>query len=455
MEKIELLLKTKISELYKEFNGLLDFDDSLLREKIEELLVPSLKEKQEFSEVSTPFSLVEAMLSSIPSTFWNCPERRVLEPCCGKGAFVVSLFDRFFKGLEEVIPDKVERSKKIIGSIIHFADISKINVDITRELLYCHASFRSGITFDTDIIGCSCYIGDTLINYNDKWYYWSFDAVIGNPPFNEANNHRRIIWNKFVINALTSWIKEAGYLLFVHPPLWRKPLSDVFELMTQKNNMIRLSINSKKEGWQLFDCGTRFDWYLIQRTYTYDFKTSVRFEDGIELEVELNSVNWLPSRNFELVEGLMASELEEKCPIIYSRSAYGTDKSWMSPEKNEETGFIHPCIHSTLKGGVVRHYYSRVCDRGHFGVPKVIFGESGIFEPILDISGKYGLTHCAMAIGISGLEEGELVVAALKSEWFSDLVKSCCFSSFRIDWRIFLDFKRDFYNQLKNELEEQ
>jgi len=75
----------------------------------------------------------------------------------------------------------------------------------------------------------------------------------------------------------------------------------------------------------------------------------------------------------------------------------------------------------------------------------VIFGESGIFEPILDVEGNYGVTHCAMAIAITDLEEGEKIVAALKSDKFDDLIQSCCFSSFRIDWRIFLDFKREFY----------
>jgi hypothetical protein len=102
-------------------------------------------------------------------------------------------------------------------------------------------------------------------------------------------------------------------------------------------------------------------------------------------------------------------------------------------------------VHSTLKGGVVRYYYSKFCNKGFFGVPKVIFGESGIFEPILDLDGTYGMTHCAMAIEISGLEEGEKIVQALKSTKFDNLIQSCCFSSFRIDWRLFLDLKREFY----------
>jgi hypothetical protein len=117
----------------------------------------------------------------------------------------------------------------------------------------------------------------------------------------------------------------------------------------------------------------------------------------------------------------------------------------MSSLKNEEVGFVYPCVHSTLKGGVVRYYYSKVNNKGFFGDPKVIFGESGIFEPILDLDGSYSMTHCAMAISVSGEEEGAKIVAALKSDKFDELIQSCCFSSFRIDWRMFIDFKRDFY----------
>ena len=130
---------------------------------------------------------------------------------------------------------------------------------------------------------------------------------------------------------------------------------------------------------------------------------------------------------------------------MYSRSSYGTDKSWMSSLKNDQLGFVYPCVHSTLKGGIVRYYYSKFNNKGFFGDSKVIFGESGIFEPILDIYGTYAMTHCAMAISFSGLEEGIKIIQALKSEKFDKLIQSCCFSSFRIDWRMFIDFKRDFY----------
>jgi hypothetical protein len=54
--------------------------------------------------------------------------------------------------------------------------------------------------------------------------------------------------------------------------------------------------------------------------------------------------------------------------------------------------FKYPCIHSTPKSGV-RYMYSNKNDNCNFGVSKVIFGDSGINNPILDFDGKYGMTQ--------------------------------------------------------------
>jgi hypothetical protein len=72
----------------------------------------------------------------------------------------------------------------------------------------------------------------------------------------------------------------------------------------------------------------------------------------------------------------------------------------MSHTKTNE--YKYPCVHSTPKTGV-RYMYSKYNDRGHFGVAKVIFGESGIHLPVLDYKGEYGITHGAMGIKIDNI----------------------------------------------------
>jgi hypothetical protein len=100
----------------------------------------------------------------------------------------------------------------------------------------------------------------------------------------------------------------------------------------------------------------------------------------------MNKFGWLPNSNIDSIQNILAKEHNEKCTIIYDRTSYGADKKdRMSKTKTDE--FKYPCIHSTPKNGV-RYMYSNVNDRGHFGVSKVIFGESGIHNPIIDMEGS-------------------------------------------------------------------
>ena len=45
--------------------------------------IPSIKEKQNLSEIPTPIDLVEEMLDKLPFDFWKKP-KKIFEPCCGK-----------------------------------------------------------------------------------------------------------------------------------------------------------------------------------------------------------------------------------------------------------------------------------------------------------------------------------------------------------------------------------
>jgi len=75
-----------------------------------------------------------------------------------------------------------------------------------------------------------------------------------------------------------------------------------------------------------------------------------------------------------------------------------------------------------------------------FGVPKVIFGETGINNVIIDMEGKYGLTGHAMGIKIDSIEEGVKLKTALESEKFKKVLNACSWSNFMIDWRLFNHF---------------
>jgi hypothetical protein len=132
------------------------------------------------------------------------------------------------------------------------------------------------------------------------------------------------------------------------------------------------------------------------------------------------------------------------CPIIQSMSAYEPRKKWMSKTKDEV--FKYECIHSTLSNKV-RYMYSKINTNGHFNISKIIFGDSGINNPIIDIEGKYGMTQHSMAIEVKDIDEANNIKKAITTEKFKKFIKNCSFSTFAIDWNIFLNLKRDFWKE--------
>jgi hypothetical protein len=409
---------------------------------IDKYLIPRELEKKKNAEVSTPFKLRQEMLDKIPDEFWTSI-KKVFEPCAGKGGFIVDIIDRFMNGLKDVIPDEKERYRTIVEECLYFSDINPTNIFICKLLIDPYNEYNDKLKYNK---------GNTLeLDIKEKWDIDGFDAVIGNPPYNSSGNTGtgNTIWQKFTRKSLDEWLYDDGYLVFVHPPGWRKPNTKrgkfygMYEQMTKNNQMLYLSIHGVKDGQKTFNCGTRYDWYIIQKTPKIK-NTIVNDENGKDLDIDMSNFEWLPNYNIDMVQKILAKEGDEKCNIIYSPSAYEHRKKWMSKIKDDEFRYI--CIHSTPKNGT-RYMYSRINSNGHFNISKIIFGETGIYNSIIDIDGKYGLTNGCIGIEIDTVETGQRYKKFLESEVMSNIIKSCSFSSFRVDWNIFKDFKKDFWKE--------
>jgi len=420
-----------------------------LRELIEKHFIPTNDEKKGNAEVPTPVKFVDEMLNSIPLEFWKTPHM-VFEPCCGKGNFVLGIFDRFYEGLEELYPDEIERCRVIMTECIYYADLTALNVFITTEIMKCHVQSYCGL--DELDFEFNNYTGDTLeLNIEDMLNIKGVDMICGNPPYNAKGDTAtgNTIWQDFTKKSLNEWLLPNGYLLFVHPPGWRKPNTEkgkfygLYNLMCVDNQMLYLEIHGIKDGRKVFNCGTRYDWYLIEKTNQYK-NTIIVDEDGKQNEINLSELFWLPNSNILEINKILAKNDCERCPIIQSMSAYEPRKKWMSSIQSQE--FKYPCVHSTPKAGI-RYMYSKVNDRGHFGVSKVIFGDSGIYKPVIDMEGKYGMTQHSMAIQVDNFEEATYISKVIESDKFDKIIQSCLYSSYAIDWNIFKDFKKDFWKE--------
>jgi site-specific DNA-methyltransferase (adenine-specific) len=172
-------------------------------------LKPSEQERKKNAEIHTPPVLIREMLDKIPNDFWSEP-REVLDPCCGKGGFLVELFHRFDQGLASTYPKKKQRHKIIIEFCLHFWDISPLNVFLTQEILRVMSEGVS-TKYNTNV-------GDSLIFINNK----KFDLIVGNPPYNnefdtvKGGGPAKPIYHTFTVKLF----EHADKLLFIVPTRW-------------------------------------------------------------------------------------------------------------------------------------------------------------------------------------------------------------------------------------------
>ena len=222
----------------------------------------------------------------------------------------------------------------------------------------------------------------------------------------------------------------------------------LFDKLTKENTMMYLEIHDVKDGMKQFKCGTRYDWYVIKNKPNKKYKTIIIDQEEEEHKINLNKYKWLANSNLDIIDKLIANDNEEKCKILYSSSAYEHRKKWISKERTKE--FKYPVVHSTPKDGT-RYVWSNKNDNGFYGISKVIFGETGIYNPIIDINGDYAMSNGAFGITIKTKEEGNHLAKILCSNNFTKILKACCWSSFRIEWGMFKDFKNNFYELIEND----
>jgi hypothetical protein len=421
-------------------------NSSELSKLIDKYLIPQELEKKVNAEVSTPYQLRQDMLDKISSEFWS-QKRKVFEPCAGKGGFLVDIIGRFMNGLKDKIKDEKERYKTIVEDCLFWSDINPTNINICKLLLdpfnKFNLNYNEGDTLNLDII--------------KKWNIKGFDAVIGNPPYQapkEKENKTKggggdLLWNKFV-NFSLDCILSNGYLLFVHPSGWRKPdglgekirskYKGLFKLMTIDNQMIYLNINDTHEGLKIFKCGTRFDYYLIQKCKKHK-KTIINDEENKEIEIDLDRISFLPNKNIELIIKIISSNLKDNVEVL--RPGGDPRRDYISNNKDDK--YKYTMIHSTPNNGVRYKYCNIKKESDHFNISKIILGETGFKKLVIDEKGDYGVTSSSFALKVN--KDFEEIKKALLSDKFKKVIDSCSWSNYRIDWRLFTYLKKDFWKE--------
>lgn len=421
------------------------------KEEISQFLEKKLEidpiKKEKFGEVNTPQGLIQDMLDKLPDSVWKDHTKKWLDPSTGIGSFQIFVYERLLKGLENWEPDFKKRHNHIIENMLYMCEINTASVKQAKKIFGEKVNIQK----------CN-FLDSKSPNFSIK----TFDIILGNPPFNasqEATGKKGggdSLWPDFVEKSL-SLLEKNGYLVFVHPSAWRKPEKkyeddnkqpNLFKKMTRDHQIEYLEIHSKADGVKMFGVQTRYDWYVLKNTPCFK-KTIINDETGKIQNIDLRKWEFLPNCYYNEIKRLISKT--NTLDVIYSRNQFGTDKSWTKEKESKE--YKYPLVHSTPIGDP-RFYWTNTKIPAikntveMFGQKKVIFGESGINNVILDIDGIYGMTQGAIGLKINNNKEGIILKKTLESEEFERILKAMNFGNFRIDWRIFLYIRKDFYKYL-------
>lgn len=407
------------------------------------------REIKMYGEVYTPPELINKMLDKFERiifqidkvNIWEIKDKTYIEPACGLAPFLFYVYLRLMNGLKNVFIDESERRRHILENMLYFNEIQEKNINIIK-MIFRGDRYKLNINHGN------------FLEYDDKS---KFDIILENPPYqlpdqgnNNGKSNGNTIWQHFVVKSL-NLLHDNGFMLMIHPPGWRKPntkrgkFNGLFDKLTKENQMYYLEIHDSNDGKKTFDCGTKYDWYLLQKKIPI-YCIDVVDENGDHNWIDSRQWNWLPHSNFNNIKRLIDGH--DKCSIVEPRSAYMSTKKSVSTIESKQ--FCYKLIHSTGKSGI-RYLYSSCNNNGHFGIPKIIFGDSGIYNPIIDMDGIYGMSEHAIGIKISSENEGNEIINFLKSNYFQNILKSCIWSNFQIDRVLFTYFRKDFWKIVPND----
>lgn len=343
MDTIQQIRKQNIDIVERIEEIFMDGNFNAIRQAVSKYFIPTIDERKGAAEIPTPPQLVDTMLSVVPSNFWTVPQR-VLEPCCGKGNFVLGIFQKFNEGLKQQYPDSYLRHKVIVEECIHFTDISALNVMITRELLRCASSGVA--TF------YNSYQGDTLMmKWNDP-----FDLIAGNPPYNlmfgnlKEGGPARPLYHTFTMNML----KITRLLLFVTPARWMAGglgMDGFRKSMLSSRKIITLDVIAQAEADRIFGRAVEIkggvSYFLIDNNYTGNCMFN-----GVSTDISKHSI-LVDSKYSKFID--MISHLKNMKSIVKScGSIWGIKSNDSRLVKEPDDNRYVPCM-VNRKSGLVKY----------------------------------------------------------------------------------------------------
>ena len=389
-------------------------------------LKPKELEKKQNGEVFTPPDLIQQKFNKLTLAdpqIWSDPSKKFLDPANGIGNYPALAFHRLMDGLKDAIPNEAERKKHILENMIYMCELNKKNIEVSRKV------------FDPEnLYALNLYQGSYLnLDPKKEWGVEKFDVVFGNPPYQPPSNGKRggkSLWPTFVEKSIRL-LKVNGFLVFVHPALWRKACNELHEVMFSKQ-FHYLSIHTDGDGMKTFNATTRYDWYVMQNISSYK-TTSVRYDDGVVSTLTIHpSLPYIVNHGGEILEKMMKKNSHGflKSDLIYEGDSRN---DYMS--KVVKKNYLYPVMNSSSKTKGISIYWASKPLKNQY-MKKVLFSNGRFVEPFYD-TGKFGTTQGGIYIPVASDDEGVKLTRFLKSKVVSYIVGATKWSNFETNKQIF------------------
>ena len=433
---------------YKEFHELnLESEDLKYLDEIAVTLRNYVRvadvEKKTLGEVMTPIPLVEDMLDTLPKEVWSNKDLKWFDPCDGVGTFPSIVVQRLMEGLKKVIPNKNKRYRHIVENMLYVCELQ------AKNMFIFHCIFDRPNIFELNTY-CGSFLDENFDKHmSNVWGVEKFDIIIGNPPYNDGSTNKgsaHVLWDKFVVKSLDMLI-DGGYLNFVHPSGWRNVdggFKNIQNLIKSKD-VLYLEIHNEKDGLKTFGAETRYDFYCIRNTDTNNHKTTIKCQDGTIENVVIKNMEFIPNEKFNIFKNLIAKVGEDKVNVLYDCS-YHHQKEHISSIQNDE--FKYPCIYTIKSGDVPTYKYSKINDKGHYGISKLVWSNFRISSAgsMIDINGEYALTQFSYGI-VDEPNNLPNIKKAFDNKKFRDLMEACAVSDMSINRKVIATFRKDFWKE--------
>jgi hypothetical protein len=370
---------------------------------IESYLPSNDKKKSKHGAVFTPVSMIDTLYDRFPSSVWSDPHRTWLDPATGIGNFALVLFLRLMKGLQRAIPSSVKRAKHIIERMLFLVEIDKSSAKICKEILHKLCPTATPNLYEGDFL--------TLFDKHPLDWPKTFDAVVGNPPYNlggtglEGSKRTHIVFAERGLEMLA----PRGYLAYICPPSYRETGTPMNELFHTKyhGHFVFIKIYGAAETFRLFSIQGRVDGFIFQKGVSGT--SMIDDEYGVVVKgVRLDLDRHLPNFGYTIFEKLWA-----KTQMLGAVEAFRNTEMSSVKAATFGCGGKHKILHLILEKG--RRVFRTTKEHPLAHEPKIMVNGLGVPYVFHDKRGEYGPSQTPVVI----LRPSAPLVNFLQSDFFS------------------------------------